>query len=260
MPPPAVLALLGTATDGVAPPPSASSARPTGEGLFAWLARQASVLGARLEQGIAEATLEAAEPHCKPRGAEPHAPGRRRSRVSLTGARAGADDGWRRRGAAVAGEGVRASARQQPRRRVGAEVRRDTPRYDRAARGRGGAAVGGGSRPRLPSARYRGRGAGARLAARRWRAALLAPPHGLVPMVRVRRLARARSAPRPQGAALMTACAGWLAPGGRWSRLREAKQSPCISCLCEFLSFPHFAASRSYNDRVHSLVGRRVLK
>ena len=29
-----------------------------------WLARQASVLGARLEQGIAEATLEAAEPHC----------------------------------------------------------------------------------------------------------------------------------------------------------------------------------------------------
>jgi len=58
----------------------------------------------------------------------------------------------------------------------------------------------------------------------------------------------------------MTACAGWLAPGGRWSRLREAKQSPCISCLCEFLSFPHFAASRSYNDRVHSLVMRRVLK
>ena len=42
MPPPAVLALLGTATDGVAPPPSASSARPTGEGLFAWLARQAA--------------------------------------------------------------------------------------------------------------------------------------------------------------------------------------------------------------------------
>jgi len=42
MPPPAVLALLGTAPDGVAPPPSASSARPTGEGLFAWLARQAA--------------------------------------------------------------------------------------------------------------------------------------------------------------------------------------------------------------------------
>ena len=42
MPPPAALALLGTAPDGVAPPLSASSARPTGEGLFAWLARQAA--------------------------------------------------------------------------------------------------------------------------------------------------------------------------------------------------------------------------